>query len=416
MIDVFYGEFTFVPEAINIGLNRCAHACCYCFANGKKGCRESALGRIRKLVDSEPGERADALAQLYHADYPVSMCNETDVLSPNNVREAFAVLRLLDRRNTPVLALTKGGAREDEDELIARLAAKRNSILYVSVTCAEDDVCRKVEPGANPTSARMDLLRRARAAGVPCICALNPLWEEWMPEESAMGIMRQCMDMGISMFLLHALHLSAAQRKAGVLDANGLAVLRSGAQFDYVNRLTFRAIAELGADAYQPGCPFPRTEYFNKQGAIFGKRMPVLHDFIQYASAKQRASHTRVFFRFEEFERALMSGREELYGFNLDFSRTVLSMNMAAFRENPMLQRKVSVSRFLRSLWNDKRYRFFSPSANLGFQMVVCGDGKPLRDEHGDIVLCRDGEPHGADDRTVIVEEKEVFNDVQRHS
>ena len=413
MIDVFYGEFGFVSTALNVGLNTCCHNCIYCFANGKKAGRRSALSRIKRLVDAD-GETGNALGALYRAGYPVSMCNETDILSPNNVREAFAVLSLFSRRNTPVLALTKGGARTDEDELISRLAEKGNSILYVSVTCGDDDTCRRIEPGAFPTSARLDLLRRASRAGVPCICALNPLFKPWMPEDRAVDIMRQCQDAGINMFLIHALRLSAQQRKCGAFDADTLGILKRREQYDYANQVMCTGYIDLKADVYAPGCPFPSTDYFTTQERVFGKRWPVLHDFIKWSAEKQYSAKKRMIFTAKDFESALMAGREELYGMGLDMCHTVLAQSMATFRDNPLMQRKVSISRFLKCLWNDHRFRFFSPRLNLTFQTAINGDGKPWRDMDGNILLVRDGCPHFDGDREVVLDEEEVRDYVRQ--
>ena len=75
------------------------------------------------------------------------------------------------------------------------------------MTCADDDMSTKVEPGAPPTSERLDWAVHLAEMGYMVILAFNPLVEKWMPQKALENILDVSILAGIRNFYFDSLHL-----------------------------------------------------------------------------------------------------------------------------------------------------------------------------------------------------------------
>lgn len=394
MVSFFWGELLAHPAAINIDLNTCAHACCYCYANARRTARRTNLNAVRRLCS---GEMGGIMGQVWRMGYPVTLCNNTDPLSENNAREALAIVRMINREGRPLYIMTKGGRREDEDELLRLLADNGHAMLYVSISAATDEIAAKTEPGAVPISARLDLLRRAHEMGIGTEVGFNPFYPGWWPEKTHGEMQDRLLGMGLRTWFYNKLHLSRFQaddpRCTAVLTADEIKGIRARNAFDDVFCGAILDALNKGADVYEMGLPSGRTNYFENILKALGKAMPATGEFIVAAIRKWRAQAVAweerkpMEFHYEDFERVILEGREDLLDLEGRYAEFFLLRDIAAF-STPRVKRIRTFREFLKEAWNNPRIKCFSPRANVAFGV------REEPDANGDAVLYIDGERH----------------------
>lgn len=159
----------------------CSHACRYCFARQS----HSRLG-----LDPGRGFDAEVVVQVnatevlarqlasrrWRRDH-VAMGTSTDPYQRAEGRYVLMpdIIQALAESGTPFSILTKGTLlSRDIPELVA--AAGRVPVgLGVSVTSLDSDLAARLEPGAPPPQARLELVRTIRAAGLPCGVFVAPV-------------------------------------------------------------------------------------------------------------------------------------------------------------------------------------------------------------------------------------------------
>ncbi len=84
-------------------------------------------------------------------------------------------LELLDRFGHAVHILTKSTLVVRDVPLLVKMAREGRALLSMSFSTLDDDVAALFEPGAPPPSARLEILGRLRAEGIPAGIFLMPL-------------------------------------------------------------------------------------------------------------------------------------------------------------------------------------------------------------------------------------------------
>lgn len=172
------GEYT-EKYAANF-FNGCSHGCIYCFApnvlkmkrdefyNNPKLKRpntiiEEFIKNLEKLKDKKE------IFLSFSCDPYQPIEAETEV-----TREAIFQMC---QREQPFSILTKGGKRSERD---FDLLAEHPELCKYGVTFvfAKDDDCLKYEPGAAPTSERIEVLRKAHEMGIKTWVSLEPVWSK----------------------------------------------------------------------------------------------------------------------------------------------------------------------------------------------------------------------------------------------
>lgn len=141
----------------------CAHACVYCYARAYP----EAPARGQLLVYENLPSRLEAeLGRMRRLPRAVSLCTATDPFQPfpTLLAVTWQASELLLKRGVTVTFLTKGFIPDDFVSLFARYADQvRGRIGLLSL---DQDYHRRFEPGTALPEARLDSLRRLRAAGI----------------------------------------------------------------------------------------------------------------------------------------------------------------------------------------------------------------------------------------------------------
>lgn len=156
----------------------CSHACTYCYArdyHARMG-RDSGAGFDREIevktnfADVLRGE----LRRLRLRD-TVALGTGTDPYQPceGRYRVTRKTLDALVASPLPLVIVTKGTLVVRDVDLLTQLARSVAVRVCVSISTVDADLARRAEPEAPPPRARLEAVRRLRAAGITAgvLCA-----------------------------------------------------------------------------------------------------------------------------------------------------------------------------------------------------------------------------------------------------
>ncbi|MFD2422358.1 Rv2578c family radical SAM protein [Amycolatopsis pigmentata] len=159
----------------------CSHACRYCFARNTHTYLDFDAGAD---FDSQVVVKVNApevlAAQLRKPGWArehVAMGTNTDPYQRAEGRYALmpGIIRALATSGTPFSVLTKGTVLKRDLPLLRSAAGEVDVGLGVSIALLDPELQRRVEPGTPSPRARLDLVRRARDAGLPCGVMVAPV-------------------------------------------------------------------------------------------------------------------------------------------------------------------------------------------------------------------------------------------------
>lgn len=276
---VYYGEFLVSPCPIELSFNYCSHKCYYCFANlNNRGRWADSAASLRLLADLD--NRKTLLAHLLRERYPVVVSNRTDPFAASNWRVSLPVLRVMADMGIPVSIQTRGG--NGADEAIEMLPP---SVWYVSVTTLDDDVRRRVEPGAPTVQSRIDLISRAAAYGHRVVVGFNPAVPEWQPDPAA--LCETVKAAGAEGVWSQMLHFNRTQvqamtdREKGAIGGDVIARARKRSGRDdaaYFSSLR-DAAASIGLHFFSGG-QAQRSGFWDVFREVYPRTFPVMQDFV----------------------------------------------------------------------------------------------------------------------------------------
>ena len=269
-----------------------------------------------------------------------------------------------------------GSAMEEALEI---LDGKQNVAWYITVTCADDELSQRIEPGAPPTSERLEWAMRLAKAGYMVIVAFNPLVEKWMPKKALTKILNKLQTAGVHHFYFDSLHLEKKRRYgANLLELAGYteAYLDSDDLSwdteDYVLDVMQDRAAEYTL-AWDMNCDIV---YLDLIAALGGGFRTVSDYKIVVEQGLQEGCSGFTWNSFWEF---MSEGNEELFEREFPTSwleRYLFVQQRQVYKEHPPLR---SYKDLLKLIWNDQRFT----CSLLNHRGYKCLE----KDDCGDVVL-----------------------------
>lgn len=159
----------------------CSHACSYCFARPS-----------HRYLDMNPGEDFDSqivvkmnvadvlrteLAKPSWTGDAVALGTNTDPYqrAEGRYRLMPGIIDALEASRTPFSILTKGTLLRRDLPRLTQAAEHVDVGIGVSLAFVDEGLQQAVEPGTPTPRARLDLIRAARAAGLPCGVMIAPV-------------------------------------------------------------------------------------------------------------------------------------------------------------------------------------------------------------------------------------------------
>jgi len=159
----------------------CSHACVYCFARNTHTYLDLDAGAdfdrqiVVKTNIAEVLRRE--LARPRWTREHVAMGTNTDPYqrAEGRYRLMPPVIAALAGSRTPFSILTKGTLLGRDLPLLGAAAKRVKVAVSISLALLDEDLHRTLEPGTPAPRARLDLIRRIRAAGLPCGVLVAPI-------------------------------------------------------------------------------------------------------------------------------------------------------------------------------------------------------------------------------------------------
>ncbi|MCR5080007.1 MAG: radical SAM protein [Treponema sp.] len=196
------------PFGMNI-YRGCSHGCIYCDSRSKCYQFTHAFEDI-EVKQNAPELLAEALRKKRRRCMigTGSMC---DPYIP--VEKELCLMRrcleVIDRNNFGAALLTKSDLVLRDLDILERINRKTKAVVQMTLTTADDNLCRLVEPGVCSTSRRFEVLKECQKRGIPTVVWFTPL----LPfindtKENVDGILDYCIRAGVKAILCFGIGLT----------------------------------------------------------------------------------------------------------------------------------------------------------------------------------------------------------------
>lgn len=152
----------------------CTHGCIYCDS------RSDVYNMNHKFEDIEVKENYLELLKRELIRRPKSMIGTGAMTDPyiplekhlGHVRKS---LELIYRYGFGFTCITKSDLILRDLDLLKKINEKSKAVVQMTITTADDDLCRILEPNVCPTSRRVEVLKTLRDNGIPTVVWLCPI-------------------------------------------------------------------------------------------------------------------------------------------------------------------------------------------------------------------------------------------------
>ncbi len=198
----------------------CTHGCVYCFARKSHTYLDFDSGQdfdnqIVVKVNIADVLRREVAGPRWARQH-VAMGTNTDPYQRAEGRYALlpGVIKVLADSGTPFSILTKGTVLSRDIDLLASAATSVHIGIGVSLALLDPLLQSTLEPGTPTPRARLDLVRRIRAAGLPCGVFIAPLLPYLTDgDDQIAALMGELADAGVTGVSGIGLHLRPGARE-----------------------------------------------------------------------------------------------------------------------------------------------------------------------------------------------------------
>ncbi len=228
-------------------------------------------------------ERDTLTARLMQQKGLVLVSNRVDAFAHSNYQQAIPILRTLTELEIPYVMASRGGKGVDEI-----LAFTPRLLWYLSICHDNDDVRKRVEPGAPSLAERLQLAKKLVKRGDTVHLAINPYVPDWW--EHFPQSLKPYRELGIEHVYIQRLHLGQDQmrnmsdREKQALGADVITLARKRKQDDAHIRQVCGQLQEIGFrphnfhEEYQPDDAY--EDYWNVYAS--DSLFPMKNQFISW--------------------------------------------------------------------------------------------------------------------------------------
>ena len=162
------------PHSMNI-YRGCSHGCIYCDSRSK--CYQFTHDFEDIEVKQNAPELLEAALKKKRKRCMIgtgSMCDPYIPLE-KELQLTRRCLEIIDRYNFGATLITKSDLVLRDLDILTRINQKTKAVVQMTLTTADDTLCKKIEPGVCPTSRRFEVLQACHDAGIPTVVWLSPL-------------------------------------------------------------------------------------------------------------------------------------------------------------------------------------------------------------------------------------------------
>ena len=196
------------PRSMNI-YRGCTHGCIYCDSRSK--CYQFTHDFEDIEVKQNAPELLEETLQRKRKRCMIGTGSMCDPYIP--LEKELGLMRrcleIIDRYSFGVAPQTKSDLILRDLDLLSSINRKAKAVVQMTLTTADDDLCRKIEPAVCPTSRRFEVLKACKEAGIPTVVWFSPL----LPfindtKENVEGIIDYCVRAGVHAIIFFGFGLS----------------------------------------------------------------------------------------------------------------------------------------------------------------------------------------------------------------
>lgn len=175
----------------------CTHGCIYCDS------RSEIYQINHKFEDIEIKENAVELLKkelVKRKPFMIGTGAMTDPYVPieKRLQHVRKCLKVIYRYGFGFACLTKSDLVLRDLDLLKKINEKSKAVVQITLTTADDELCRIIEPNVCPTSRRVEVLKKLNEANIPTVVWLCPI----LPyindtEENINGILDSCIETNV---------------------------------------------------------------------------------------------------------------------------------------------------------------------------------------------------------------------------
>lgn len=166
-----------VPFSVSINPYRgCEHGCVYCFARPTHAYLGLSPGLdFETRIFSKPRAaellRKEFLAPRYQCE-PIALGANTDPYQPveRELGITRGILEVFEEHAHPVSIVTKSNLVLRDLDLLATMARRKLTSVFVSLTTLQPELARHMEPRASTPEKRLETIARLHDKGIPWEC------------------------------------------------------------------------------------------------------------------------------------------------------------------------------------------------------------------------------------------------------
>ena len=152
----------------------CSHGCIYCDSRSK------VYGMDHEFEDIEVKQNALELLKKELIKRPKAIIGTGAMTDPyipleKRLKHIRKSLELIYRYGFGFTCITKSDLILRDLDLLKKINEKAKVVVQMTLTTADDDLCRILEPNVCVTSRRVEVLRKLNEAGIPTVVWLCPI-------------------------------------------------------------------------------------------------------------------------------------------------------------------------------------------------------------------------------------------------
>ena len=196
------------PRSMNI-YRGCSHGCIYCDSRSK--CYQFTHDFENIEVKQNAPELLEEALRKKRKRCMIGTGSMCDPYIP--IEKELGLMRscleIIERHNFGATPQTKSDLVLRDLDILTRINNKTKAVVQMTLTTADDELCRKIEPGVCPTSRRFEVLQACREAGIPTVVWFSPL----LPfindtKENIEGIVDYCARAGVQAIICFGIGLT----------------------------------------------------------------------------------------------------------------------------------------------------------------------------------------------------------------
>ena len=195
----YVGAKTILSARNGMNLYRgCQHGCIYCDARSR--CYQ--MDHVFEDIEVK-GNAIELLESVLKSKRKPCMIGTGAMSDPyipleSQLQMTRKSLELIDKYGFGVAIQTKSARILRDMDLLQRINSRAKTVVQMTLTTYDEELCRKIEPNVSTTRERVEVLKQFQDAGIPTIvwlCPILPFLND--TPENIRGILDYCIEAGV---------------------------------------------------------------------------------------------------------------------------------------------------------------------------------------------------------------------------